>query len=177
MNKKNIMILVLFFFIAGVLSGVGCTSPSESLSVSTESLKDPVLGENPYPVSTAYSASISESAYPLTINDGEMTQGPEFNINEPVKNGDSIVNGVGPTSVPIILINLSQIDLVIGETVIDENGHFQFELENKLTSGEVLGIQLGDIANTGLNPNDFVYNDNYFNRPYIGILFDIVIVQ
>jgi hypothetical protein len=66
---------------------------------------------------------------------------------------------------------------ILGETIIDERGNFQFDLEQPLQSGHSIGIQLGDITGTELNESDFLYSDTYYERPFIGILFDMVSVK
>lgn len=119
-----------------------------------------------------------DQSYPITTLGSENIKfGPEFKIMEPVQNGDFTVRGTGPSDVPIILVNVSELGTTLGETIIDEDGNFQFDLEQPLQSGYSIGIQLGDISSTGFNENDFLYSDTYYERPLIGILFDLVSVK
>lgn len=130
-----------------------------------------------YPIDSGYPIGEIEEAYPMTQFEADYKVGPDFNINEPVKAGDTVVTGSGPSGVPIQLINISEIDVVLGETVINDEGTFMFELDEPLEINQSIGIKLGNISNTSLNEEDFLYNDHYYERPYIGVLFDIVYVQ
>ena len=117
------------------------------------------------------------SSYPIDNLPNENQRGPIFDIDKPITVGSTIVTGTGPADVPLRLINLSQVDLIIGETTIDIQGRFFIELDEPLISGHSIGIQLGDISGTSLNTDDFIYSDTYYERPYVGILFDIAIVD
>jgi len=118
-----------------------------------------------------------ESAYPIEENDVSYPQGPDFAIDEPVKKDDLVVTGAGPKHVPIMLVDVSEMGRLIGETVISEDGRFTIIIESPLKKSNFIGLQLGDLTGTDFNENDFVYNENYYVRPMIGILFDMVIVQ
>jgi hypothetical protein len=41
----------------------------------------------------------------------------------------------------------------------------------------LIGLQLGDIEGTNFEESDFLYSDTYYERPLIGILFDLVVVE
>lgn len=136
-----------------------------------------VNGENQigYPV---HNEGNIDQSYPIVLTgEGIERFGPEFEINEPVRGGDFVVSGTGPSGVPIKLVNVSEVGTILGETIIDEYGTFRFELSQPLESGHSIGIQLGDITGTGLNESDFIYSDTYYERPLIGILFDMVSVK
>lgn len=131
-----------------------------------------------YPV-TSQQMIENESAYPI-INDpieSNWVLGPEFTINLPVMGGDVNVSGEGPANIPISLVNVSEGGLIIGETQISDKGLFIFYLDDPIASNQTIGIQLGDISNTNINPNDFIYSPTYYDRPFIGILFDLVHVE
>jgi len=170
MSKKNISALLVV--VITILLMMGCNS------VATEpEIDEPIVGslENGYPIATPESIELS---YPVgSMGEDDVLNGPEFEIIRPVSHGDLIVSGTGPTGVPIKLVNVSEAGTILGETVIDEGGEFLFSLENPLVSGHSIGIQLGDITGTGFNESDFIYSDTYYERPLIGILFDIVNVQ
>jgi hypothetical protein len=104
-------------------------------------------------------------------------RGPDFNIEEPVSSGENVVSGNGPAEVPIILVDVSTGGTILGQTTIKEDGNFLFDLDQPLESGHSIGLKLGDISNTDLNPDDFIYNENYYDRPYVGILFDMIVVE
>lgn len=107
----------------------------------------------------------------------DENRGPDFFIEIPVLAGDLIVSGTGPTGVPIELLNVTKVGQILSKTSIDQNGNFTFELSQPLESGHSLGIRLGDISNTDFLESDFLYNENYYDRPLIGILFDMVVVE
>jgi len=66
---------------------------------------------------------------------------------------------------------------VLSETLIDSDGVFKFILGEAIGSGHTIGIQLGDLENTEFSEGDFQYSDSYYERPMIGILFDMLVVE
>jgi len=128
----------------------------------------------------------TESAYPApsypqndyeTIARPTANPGPKFHIDKPVKSNSSLVTGSGPSDIPIILVDVSDFGEELAKTVIDNDGIFGFELKTPLISSHTIGIKLGDLSRTNFNPDDFIYSDSYYDRPMIGILFDIAIVE
>lgn len=118
-----------------------------------------------------------QSSYPITESEPMYPQGPVFSINEPLRGGENTVTGTGPANVPIILVDVSEIGLTLGETIIESNGTFTFTLSKPLLTGHIIGIKLGNIEGTDLSENDFMYSETYYERPYVGILFDLVVVE
>jgi len=162
--------------IACVLLLASC-STKESPSEGTAAYPPPEKATG-YPLREDSEEDEIENSYPAyTEVDPDYPQGPEFTINEPVKGGDIIVTGTGPAGVPIILVNVSEVGLELGETIIAEDGTYIFNLESPLETGHSIGIKLGDLTGTDFNENDFIYSDSYFVRPLIGILFDLVSVE
>jgi hypothetical protein len=173
MNKKHLytLILVVLVFL------VSCSGkdPAQDSS-SPEPASYPVeQGESGYPVTQPEVEE--ESGYPISENEPALPQGPEFRFDRPVTANDEFVAGTGPANVPIILISVSEVGAVLSETVIDDVGVFQFDLEEPLVSGHTIGIQLGDIENTEFSESDFQYSDTYYERPLVGILFDMLVVE
>lgn len=137
---------------------------------------------NPTEVSTGYpiidNTTGVESGYPIIEgNSISYTQGPNFAFDTPVTKNNTVVSGSGPANVPIKLVDVSEMGLILGETIINSDGFFSFDLENSLETGHYIGIQLGDISGTDFIESDFLYNDNYYERPLIGVLFDMVLVE
>lgn len=153
-------LLPLFFVIAALIL-VSCQS-----TPSTEEIKLTDVPASGYPVSEGYPVDTA-SGYPLA---------PDFSIDTPLKAGDMVVTGTGPAGVPIILIDATNVGELMASTVIGEDGTFRFELSTGLPEKHQIGIQLGELTGTDLNANDFVYNDNYYVRPLIGIMFDMELV-
>lgn len=155
----------------------GCNPKSPAAVPVTEDVKAPeeVEEESGYPVSPPM--EMPEEGYPIAEVESEFPQGPEFVIDRPVKASDSTVTGTGPAGVPIKLINVSEVGVVLAETTIGADGSFSFTLEEPLQSGHSIGLQLGNIENTDLNPDDFLYSETYYERPLVGILFDMLVVE
>ena len=173
MNKKHLYILIMVIFV--FLVSCSGKEPAQESS-SPEPASYPVEeGESGYPVTLPEVEE--ESGYPISENEPAYPQGPEFTVDRPVKASDEYVTGTGPAGVPIVLISISEVGAVLSETVIDNDGVFQFTLEEPLVSGHTIGIQLGDIENTEFSESDFQYSETYYERPMIGILFDMLVVE
>jgi len=171
-NKKNILLVLI------------------CLCLLSACITNQTVQEESSPDTDAYPASSEEEGYPVTeviikadegypVSEPDLgyEQGPEFHINLPVSTGDQSVTGTGPAGVPIILIDVSDVGIPLGETTIEDDGTFTFTLDQLLQSGHMIGLQLGDIEGTGLEQSDFLYSETYYERPLIGILFDLVTVE
>ena len=161
MRKTLILIFLLLPLLLAACQSTPTAQATQVIPSSTQSF------ENGYPVSEGYPVSDYQSEYPI---------GPEFSIDTPLNAGDTVVTGTGPAGVPINLVNATEVGELLGTTIIAEDGPFQFELETGLPEKHQIGIQLGNLTGTDLNANDFVYNDNYYVRPLIGVMFDMVLV-
>ena len=173
MNKKSLLILLLIGLV--FLVSCGNNEPTQDPHSSEPEAYPVQEGESSYPV--AKTTTEGESGYPINEPETSFIQGPEFKIDEPVAEGDTIVTGIGPANVPIKLVDVSEVGLNISETVIGTDGVFEFTLEEPLESGHTIGLQLGDIENTEFSEGDFIYSDTYYERPLIGILFDLIVVE
>lgn len=131
--------------------------------------------ESGYPVSRP--TQDLNAAYPIETPEPKYPQGPEFSLDEPVEGGDLVITGTGPAGLPIILVDVSEVGLLLGETIIGEDGTFRFDLDEPVQSQHAIGIQLGDISGTDFNESDFLYSETYFVRPLIGTLFAMVFVK
>jgi hypothetical protein len=151
------------------------TNPMQKENTTYPIIKPEVEIQNGYPVDA--SEKENETSYPTMENLSNFPKGPEFNINEPLSEGDTQVTGTGPADVPINLVDVSEMGLFIAETIINKDGTFIFSFQDPLEAGHSIGIQLGDIEGTDIDPNDLLYNENYYERPLIGILFDMVVVN
>jgi len=173
MKKKHVFMLLLVTLI--FLVSCGGKEPAQDTS-SHEPAAYPVQeGESSYPI--AQPNIEEESGYPISENETAYPKGPEFSFDTPVAAGDEFITGTGPAGVPIKLIDVSEVGLVLSETLIDNEGVFKFTFEEPLVSGHTLGIQLGDLENTEFSEGDFQYSDSYYERPMVGILFDMLVVE
>jgi len=164
MKKRKLIIFGLI--VSAIL--VGCSgkpSPQADQRIDAQS----------YPVSDY--TDLIDPGYPVDGADSTLVQGPVFTILTPVNASDKFVHGTGPAGVPIILISVSDVGDVLGETTIEPDGSFLFVIEEPLTPGQMIGLQLGDITGTDFVEADFLFSDTYFERPFIGILFDLVVVE
>lgn len=173
MNKKYSIILLLLVLV--FLVSCGGKEPAQDTS-SPEPAAYPIQeGESSYPVSEPDSEP--ETGYPVEENETSYIQGPEFSFDIPVTKNDESVTGTGPAGVPIRLVDVSEVGLELSTTLINSDGTFEFTLEEPLISGHTIGIQIGDLENTDFSEGDFLYSDSYYERPMIGILFDMLVVE
>ena len=162
--KFNTIILVIFLM--AIISG--CAIPHED-KISLESTDSDNPIEGAYPI-----IDLPAMGYPIpeveTTIDPSL-RGPDFFINEPVRSGDIVITGRGPANVPIILVNVSYVGEVLATTTIDETGNFVFEIDNPIEANHSIGLQLGDISGTDFLETQYLYNENYYERPLIGVIF------
>ena len=173
MKPKFIILLTIM----GLFLLAGCSGePQLSSEQNVETDTYPVVNEDiGYPVSDF--VIIPEEGYPIGEIDSDYPQGPKFTIITPVSELDQFVFGTGPVGVPIKLISVSEVGRVLSETVIKSDGTFEFVLEEPLVSGHMIGIQLGEISGTNFNEEDFLYSDSYYERPFVGLMFDMITVD
>jgi len=173
MKTKTFIFIVAIFGL--LLTGCAVENPTEEITgSSTEAY--PVQGEETsYPVEVFIMPE--DEGYPIKESTPFYEQGPEFELSTPILGGDSIVTGTGPANVPIRLVDVTEMGFVLDQTVIESDGTFKFTPEVPLQSGHSIGIQLGDIEGTDLDESDFLYSETYYERPLIGILFDLVVVE
>jgi len=183
----NLIKLLMIFLIFQILIS-GCTikatpkDPNTKITVSTQMIEPyPIPGypsanddEIGYPV---FPTSPAEVAYPIiTPTKDPKMNGPKFEINKPVIEGSNEISGSGPANVPIILIDITEMGEVLGQTTIESNGNFLFKLEKPLIENNSVGLQIGDLSGTDFNYVDFMYSEDYIDRPLIGIVFDIATI-
>lgn len=173
MKIKSIILLLLIC----VFLLVGCAADEATQEVSSlETDAYPAADEEEgYPVTEVIVKA--DDSYPVSEAEADDDQGPEFHIDLPVSGGDQVVTGTGPAGVPIILVDVSEVASSLAEATIDEDGTFIFALEEPLETGHSIGLQLGDVEGTEFNESDFLYSDTYYERPLIGVLFDMATVE
>jgi len=174
MKFKKLKILLLSIIFTMVLSGCSTGNSFTTQKPSDDNEKHPLVDQSTgYPVSD----TINENGYPILDETSTPKQGPDFNLSKPIISNDTIVTGSGPAGVPINLVDVSELGVVLAETVIKSDGTFTFNLEMSLPAKHMVGLMLGDLTGTNLDPNDYIHNDTYYVRPMIGILFDIAPVE
>lgn len=176
--RKNILLIILFGLVFFLVSCVDTNSNLKNIE-ETKKIETINDSENGYPINGVNNIDDRSSAtgYPIINPQEEYPEGPTFSINSPVNTNDTIITGYGPPGVPIRLIDVSDGGKILGETTINEDGTFEFELKTSLNARHMIGLQLGDISDTEFNAEDFVYSDTYYVRPLIGIIFDMILVS
>lgn len=182
---KYKILIILSFIIILALTGCQPEEPGESTPTTVQSepataLRKPTITQSEttnrdtsYPITTPTSQVDQAYPYPVSEIPSGHDEGPKFTITKPIKDGDIIIEGSGPSGVPIILVDVTELGTLLGETIINDKGVFRFELDKPVQKGHTIGIQLGDITNTDINPDDYQYSSTYYDRPQIGILFDM----
>ncbi len=187
MKTKNNLLLILILIIA--LSACKPKDESEDpLNAPTKNLSEVSQETNPenepsvldtvvsYPINDAdntYPVSVEQNTYPISYM---LKQGPKFTIDEPVVVDAEFVTGTGPANVPIRLVDVSLMGKEIGKTTIGQDGAFRFELDNTLVPGHSIGLMIGDLSKTDFNYDDFMYSNEYYDKPMIGTIFYIAVV-
>lgn len=170
---KSKLAIVLFICVFTI---IGCSNNAiDERTSSPEVNPDPLSSKEGYPLKEP--TMNSETAYPINNFDPGYKKGPEFHFTLPVLTNDQVVTGTGPINVPIILVDVSEMGLILAATTIKEDGSFIFVLDEPLQSGHVIGLQLGDLEGTGIDKNDFLFSDTYYERPLIGTFFDLTTVE
>ena len=160
--------------------GIRAEQPDQTIKTDTE-VENTITGpEDGYPAEgmvDAYPVSEDnqqESMYP--IHDPSHEYGPSFTIDEPIDPNSNTVTGIGPVGVPIRLVDVTTMGEELASTTIDESGNFLFTLEQPLISGHAIGLMVGDLSETEFNYDEFVYSNEYIDKPMIGTLFYVAVV-
>lgn len=170
--RKSIPVLMILVLATLLLGACQSNTPTDATLPEQPSNNPATNDSSGYPV-----IATDENGYPIEEAAITYPPGPDFSISVPVKAGDTVVSGTGPAGVPILLVDVSEAGALLGETVIGDDGNFTFDLAAGLLAQHQIGLQLGDLAGTDLNANDYVYSDTYYSKPFIGILFDMVLVE
>jgi hypothetical protein len=103
-----------------------------------------------------------------------------FKLNKPIVEGATEVTGTGPPNIPILLEDISFNGLILGQTVIREDGTFTFEVE-PLEKAHRLGLATDDLTNTKWSEGNFedpgFWGDEARNIPNIGFFYDTTNVR
>jgi hypothetical protein len=146
---------------------------------SAEDIDTPAANLSDYPAPEAVTASpLALDSYPAPVQPTpETSRIPivPFVLERPLKPGDTIVRGTGPANVPIIIANVFLMGEVIGEGIIDADGHFEIAVP-PLEEGHWIGIALDNLSGT-----EYTYEDFYARGfrgegaeqvPQVGFVYD-----
>ncbi|PDW03894.1 hypothetical protein CJ255_06480 [Candidatus Viridilinea mediisalina] len=149
---------MLLILMVALLVGCGRPAQNETDAPPPEATVDqPASPAYPYP-------------YPEPQNNDDTAQGPLFTIDIPLTAARGVVSGTGPAGVPIRVVNFMRDAEVLGETVIDDDGNFAIET-TEMRLGEIIGIALGDVTGTDIDPADFQHGPGYRDVSGFGIVF------
>jgi len=167
---RSFLVFFIFLFVA-------CTPKTTGIKIEISPQPYPMastsIEENSYPPQIQ---TYESNAYPPTSSTSTNQSAPSFNIDEPLISGSMKISGSGPKNVPIILIDISDMGKVLAEININNHGKFSADLIEPLINKHSIGIIIGNLSGTNFSYGDFVYSDEYFDIPLIGIVFDKVIV-
>lgn len=118
--------------------------------------------------------------YPEPVSSQIIAGGPPFELNRPIIEGTSLIEGSGPAGVPILIVDVTMMGEVLGQGVIDSTGEFAIETI-PVELGHRIGIMLGILEGTQWQPESFQSN-GYFGKqaltvPMVGFLYDTTMVQ
>lgn len=162
MPRLKILLLILALLLAACSRAASPTAaPPLSSPPVTQGGDTP-----PYPIETPTPEPTPEGAVPFVL--------------EAAHAGDVVVRGTGLAGVPIGLLDVTMAGTVMAQTVIRNDGTFEFQVP-PLEAGHRLGILLGNLEGTGWVVEDFRH-EAYFgpgvqNVPLIGFFFDTTMVQ
>lgn len=178
------------WYIVIVLAGTLLTACSEAPAPANTPGPDASPAATPSPDSSAPVPTYPEPAYPepaypepAAITSGYPApteippQGPEFNINTPVNASDIQVTGTGPADVPVRLIDLTKGGEILGETTINSDNTFTFDVGEEMQAGDRIGLILGTVEGTAFTREDFLRGPGYVDMPFVGVVFDMTIVE
>lgn len=177
--RKILIIIMISVLLVGCGSKNIQVEPTIENSNKVESTLLPMESVYPSSNNQVPNQGINSGSYPAPQNENPQNYklGPDFKIERPVISGAKTINGTGPIDVPIKLIDVSNMGEELAFTKIDKEGKFSFDLSSPLSKNTTIAIQLGDVNGTKFDPSDFFYSPNYIDKPMIGILFDMVIVE
>jgi len=105
-----------------------------------------------------------------------LVMGPSFTLDQPLRAGSTVVTGQGPPGVPIVVVDITRMGRELGSGTIGPDGRFSIEV-SPLPEGDRVGIMLGEVTGTDVDPDNFLRGEGYFDIPMVGILFDAAMVE
>lgn len=104
-----------------------------------------------------------------------------FSLDKPIQPGTERVRGNGPPGLPVVLVDVTMGGEILGFTTINEEGVFEFKLDNPLEAQHRIGVTLGDLTGTDRAYEDFYdksfYGDEALSVPQVGFFFDTHMIR
>lgn len=86
------------------------------------------------------------------------------------------MRGTGEPGVPLRVVNVTQMASELGQGTVDPDGTFEISLTQSLTSGERVGLMIGELEGTDFQKEDFLTGPGYQDIPLIGVVFTTTLV-
>ncbi len=103
-----------------------------------------------------------------------------FQLDRPLKAGDTIVKGKGPAGIPIIIDNVTTMGSELGAGVIGPDNRFAITV-SPLEANTRIGVKLGNLDGTGHTYEEFFtpeyQGDGAQNIPLVDNYLDTVLVN
>lgn len=124
----------------------------------------------PYPPPTP--TYIPVNPYP-TEGEAEEPTGILLALERPLHPGDTTVRGVGPAGISVIVRDITDMGVVLGQVIIGEDGTFRLEVE-PLPEGIRVGLTTGDADTVaeGIRPGE-----GAISVPQVGYFYDSIMVR
>lgn len=149
MKIKSVLILVLTLTVL-LLSACSSAAPTatDTAPVSTEPYPAPevYLPQTGSDAGSTGAAAPILPAYPGPGADGSLEAAP-FRLDKPVAASAAAITGSGPAYVPIMVVDVTAGNLILGIGRIGEDGKFNVPVSG-LTAGNQVGIVLGVLDGT-----------------------------
>lgn len=169
MNKRRAAVLTVLCFCMLVACADNIPTP-----IPTEA----TVMQSPLPTPTAPESTVSIVPTPSQGLPEEMLVA--FRLEKPLRAGDTVVRGLGPQNVPIVLADVTFMGEPIVFGTIGADGTFAFELPAPLEEGHRIGLGLGDLGQTPWSEEDFrdprLYGDEALSVPNVGFFYDTNLV-
>jgi hypothetical protein len=123
-----------------------------------------------------------DKGYPIppTPKQGPKANVAAFKLDKPIVEGATEITGKGPATVPISIYDVTFFGVLLGSTVINEDGSFSLKVP-PLEKGHRVGISLGDLAGTKWSESSFddrgFFGEEALQVPNVGFFYDTAMVQ
>ncbi len=175
-NRFFLLLICLFF----LLGACGPADEAENDNSTPDGSGYPASGESvgypPVAASGGESESVS-SSYPPPV----ATDKPLFELDLPLKAGDTTVTGQAPESLPLAIVDITFNGVVLGTGESDEDGRFSIPV-TPLPEGHRIGVTITELE-PGITFEEiaetyFAYRgDGFTNVPNVGIFYDTAIAE
>ena len=83
--------------------------------------------------------------------------------------GSTHVTGTGPANVPILIESQQRMGQILGSGTIGPDGKFDVGVV-ALVDNDVVGLALGDMTGTNIDPNTYLKNATCYNGPKAALI-------